>query len=66
MAPVTRARLASAPATQQLNVKADINGAAKIAGTGSETCASAADIGKMRYNPSAGYFEYAPRDHGLR
>jgi hypothetical protein len=39
------------------DVKADINGAAKIAGTGSETCASAADIGKFRYNASKGYFE---------
>jgi hypothetical protein len=44
-------------ASPAADVKADINGAAKVAGTGSETCASAADIGKFRYNASKGYFE---------
>lgn len=39
------------------DVKADINGAAQIAGTGSETCATTADVGKMRFNPSKNYFE---------
>ena len=39
------------------DVKADINGAAQIAGTGSETCATMADAGKMRFNPSKNYFE---------
>lgn len=41
----------TAPAS---DVKADINGAAKIAGTGSETCATAADLGKIRLNPATG------------
>jgi hypothetical protein len=39
------------------DVKADINGAAQIAGTGSEVCATMADVGKMRFNPSKNYFE---------
>jgi hypothetical protein len=39
------------------DVKADINGAAQISGTGSESCAGAADVGKMRFNPSKNYFE---------
>ena len=39
------------------DVKADINGAAQIAGTGSETCATMADVGKMRFNPVKNYFE---------
>jgi hypothetical protein len=39
------------------DVKADINGAAQIAGTGSEACATTADVGKMRFNPSKNYFE---------
>ncbi|QGM46274.1 hypothetical protein [Methylocystis heyeri] len=44
-------------ASPAADVKADINGAAKVAGTGSETCASATAIGKFRYNASKGYFE---------
>jgi hypothetical protein len=43
----------SAPAA---NVKADINGMVKVAGTGSEPC-GAAQVGSMRYNPTGNYFE---------
>jgi hypothetical protein len=38
------------------NVKADINGMVKVAGTGSEPC-GAAQVGSMRYNPTGNYFE---------
>jgi hypothetical protein len=44
-------------ATPASDVKADINGAVKVAGSGSETCATTADIGKFRYNQALGYFE---------
>ncbi len=41
----------TSPASQ---TKLDVNGVIKVAGTGSETCSAAADIGKIRINPATG------------
>lgn len=43
-------------ATPASDVKADINGVVKVAGTGSEPC-TAAQVGSIRYNPTGNYFE---------